>query len=417
MTQRWYPQMPKDKLSAIQIKQAQPRDKDYKLHDGEGLYLHVSKTGAKYWRLKYRFAGKEKLLALGVYQSSEDTPKGTERITLAKARKLKQEQRDLLEAGLDPATERKKKKIATKDEAENTFQKVAEGWIELKAHTWTPDHTEDVKRSLEAYIFPQIGSLPIRQVTSPMLTAILTPLQQRGTLETTKRLRQRCSSIFNYGKAMGLCEDDPAAPLKEVLIPPKKTNLPALSLDEFPEFLKKLRRHNCNYQTDLAIRLLMLTFVRTGELIGARWEEINFEKRVWNIPKERMKRKRPHFVPLSTQAIEVLQELKAMSGNWELVFIKRGKPREPMSNVTILRVIERLGYKGRMTGHGFRSIASTALNESGLFHPDAIERQLSHEQSDEVRAAYNRAQYFDQRVEMMQWWADQIDSYTNLNKG
>jgi integrase len=401
--------MAKDKLSAIEIKKAQPRNQDYKLSDGEGLYLLVSKSGAKYWRMKYRFAGKEKVLALGVYCAPKDTPNSSNPISLAKARKLKQEERKILHLGRDPATERKKSKVTTKNETENTFEKVANDWITLKAHTWSPDHAIDVKRSLEAYIFPSVGRLPITQVTSPMLTAILSPLQKRGALETSKRLRQRCSSIFNYGKALGVCIDDPAAPLKEILIPPKKKNLPALTIDEFPEFLSKLRRYNCNYQTMLAMKFMMLTFVRTSELIGARWDEIDFQKKIWNIPKERMKRKRPHFVPLSNQALEVLTELKEMSGNWELVFIKRGAPRKPMSNVTILRVIERLGYKGRMTGHGFRTIASTALNESGLFNPDAIERQLSHEQEDDIRAAYNRAEYFEQRVTMMQWWATQID--------
>lgn len=393
-------------LTDLAAKRAKPKDKDYKLAADKGLYLLVKSNGAKYWRMKYRFAGKEKTLAFGVYPE----------VPLAEAIERRDISRKLLRDGIDPSIEKKKEKLRRHTEANTTFEGIAREWIDMKSRKWAPRHTERVTRSLELDIFPHIGNIPIRQIDSVLLRSVLEPIQKRGALDIASRVRQRCSSVFRYAMVLGACTTDPAEPLKIVMEPPVKKHFPALTVKEMPEFLTKIRAYNCNTQTRLSIRFLMLTFVRTIELIGARWDEIDFEEAIWNIPAERMKEKRAHFVPLSTQSLDCLHQLQAITGRSELLFPKRGTSREPMSNSTILRVIERVGYKGRMTGHGFRSVASSILNESGLFDFDAIERQLSHEDRNDVRAAYNRAKYMDERRRMMQWWADKVDSLENPSK-
>jgi integrase len=387
-------------LTDLAARRANPKTKDYKLFVERGLYLHVKTTGSKYWRMKYRFAGKEKTLSFGVYPE----------VSLAEASERRDIARRQLRDDIDPGMEKKKAKLKCRLETDTTFELIAREWIELKSKKWAPRHTERVSRSLELDIFPRIGNIPISQIDSVLLRSAIDPIQKRGALDIASRVRQRCSSVFNYGIALGACTIDPAEPLKVVMETPTKKHFPALSAKEMPEFLAKVRSYNCNVQTRISVRFLLLTFVRTIELIGARWEEIDFEESIWNIPAERMKEKRGHFVPLSSQSIDCLRQLQTITGNGELLFPKRGTTKEPMSNSTILRVIERVGYKGRMTGHGFRSVASTILNESGLFDFDAIERQLSHEDRNDVRAAYNRAKYMDERRRMMQWWADKVDS-------
>lgn len=406
-----------NKLNGRAVANAAPRERAYKLTDGEGLYLLVKPTGGKYWRLNYRFAGKSKTLALGVCRDTSIKEAGA---SLKEARVKRDEARKLLGANIDPAQQRKHDKVAAELASETTFRFVAKQWIEKKANDgekrWKPSHAEDVLHSLENDIFPSLGDLPIHSITSPMLLAVLKKVQNRGSLETTRRLRQRCSSIFQYGIAYGACDTDPAAPLKEVLLTPRVQNMAAITFEELPAFLHKLNRYNCRWQTRLAMRLMMLTFVRTSELIGGRWAEIDFEQALWNIPAERMKKPRPHYVPLSTQALETLNQLHEITGHRELMFPKRGEPKKTMSNGTILRVIDRIGYKNRMTGHGFRSIASTELNESGHFRYDVIEAQLAHEQENEVRRAYNRAKYLTERRELMQWWSDRLDGLENSGK-
>ena len=388
-------------LSDLKARKAKPKDKDYKLSVERGLYLFVKTSGAKYWRMKYRFEGKEKTLSFGVYPE----------VTLAEAMERLDKARRLLRDGLDPSLEKKKKKLRLLSESENTFEKVARLWIGLKSKNWAPRHAERVTRSLELDVFPVIGNIAINEIDTLMLRTCIDPIQSRGALDIASRVRQRCEQVFEYGRAIGACSNNPATPLKVIMVPPVKQHFPALEPNEMPEFLTKLRAYNCNVQTRLSIRLLMLTFVRTSELIEARWDEIDFTKKMWTIPATRMKQNKIHDVPLSSQSLDCLDQLREVTGNCDLLFPKRGSKREPMSNSTILRVIERVGYKGRMTGHGFRSVSSSALNESGLFDFDVIERQLSHQDRDGVRAAYNRAKYMDERKRMMQWWADQIDAY------
>jgi integrase len=366
----------------------------------------VKTSGAKYWRMKYRFGGKEKTLAFGVYPE----------VGVAEAVDKRDIARRKIRDDIDPGLEKKKAKLRRHTNSGNTFESVAREWLELKGKGWVDRHTERVTRSLELDVFPFIGSIPIREIDSPLLRTVLLPIERRGALDIAARVRQRCSSVFRYGMVLGACDGDPAEPLKIVMAPPIKKHFPALTLSEMPEFLTKVRTYNCNVQTRLAIKLLMLTFVRTVELIEATWDEIDIENAMWDIPGKRMKEKRDHFVPLSTQAIDCLEQLRQVTGRCKMLFPKRGTSTEPMSNSTILRVIERVGYKGRMTGHGFRSVASSALNESGLFDFDAIERQLSHEDRNDVRAAYNRAKYMDERRGMMQWWSDKIDALESPSK-
>jgi integrase len=388
-------------LTDLAARRAAAKDKDYKLAAEKGLYLLVKANGAKYWRMKYRFAGKEKTLSFGVYPE----------VTMAEATEKRDAARKFIRDGIDPSMEKKKAKLQRHTDSNNSFEALAREWIALKAKTWAPRHTERVTRSLELDIFPFIGNIPISQIDSPLLRTVLRPIENRGALEIAARVRQRCSTVFRYAMVLGACTTDPADPLKVVMQPPVRTHFPALTAEEMPAFLQKIKHYNCTLQTRIAIRLLMLTFVRTSDLIEARWDEIDYDAQLWSIPATRMKEKRAHFIPLPTQAIESLHQLQSVTGRCGIIFPKRGSSREPMSNSTILRVIERIGYKGLMTGHGFRTVASSTLNESGLFDFDAIERQLSHKDKDEVRAAYNRAKYIDERRRMMQWWADTVEGW------
>lgn len=392
-------------LTNIRAKNAKPSDKDYKLSDEKGMFLLVKKNGSKYWRLKYRFGGKEKLLALGVYGPASSD------VTLAKARTARDAAREQISNGIDPGLVRKKQKLARNIDVSNTFEGVARDWIEIKSKKWSSRHTSDVTGALERDAFPSIGKFPIEEIDTIVLRPVLDRVQNRGALEIAARLRQRCSAIFRHGMALGVCTSDPADNLKTVMITPPKNNFPSLSQEEFPVFLRKLHLYTGEKLTCLAMRLMALTFIRTSELIGGRWDEIDFDQEVWNIPPERMKKTRPHYVPLARQTLSVLAELKEITGEGLLMFPKWGnvKARECMSNGTILRCIDRLGYRNQMTGHGFRSVASTALNESGLFSYDAIEKQLAHEEDNAVRAAYNKARYMPERRKLMAWWADHLD--------
>jgi integrase len=386
-------------LTDLTIRRSKPKSKPYKLFHEKGLYLLINPNGSKYWRIKYRFSGKEKTLALGVYPE----------VTLSEATDQLANARTLIRNGSDPSLEKKREKLQQRISSDTTFEHVAKQWFALKGTQWRPSHFKRVKRSLELNIFPFIGSMPIEDIEAPLLRSVIEPIEKRGALDIAARVRQRCSSIFHFGIASGLCKSNPAESLKVVMTPPKRGHYPALPEEEMPTFLAKIHAYDCNLQTKLAIRMMLLTFVRTVELIEARWEEFKFEDAIWLIPPNRMKLNRPHYVPLAHQTVECLQQLQAITGNYPYLFPKRGTTQEPMSNSTILRVIDRIGYKGRMTGHGFRSVASTILNESAQFDFDVIERQLSHEDKDDVRAAYNRSKYLPERRRMMQWWADRVD--------
>lgn len=389
----------RDKLTDPRIKSAKPKERPYKLSDGAGMYLYVTPTGGRYWRLKYRFGGKEKTLALGVYPD----------VTLARARKKRHAARELLDEGKDPGLAKKEAKRKEIMRANNTFEGVAREWHEQQSHRWTERHANKVMSSLERNIFPSLGSRPIADIEAPELLDVLRVIERRGALATAHDVLQRCGAVFRYAIASCKASYNPMADLKDALKPVKTTHYASLSEQDLPEFLEKLDAYDGHKITQLAMRLLMLTFVRTVELRGARWEEFELEKQLWRIPAERMKQGVEHLVPLSDQAIDVLEELKPLTAHYDFVFPNRINIRKPMSENTVLYALYRMGYHGKATGHGFRSTASTTLNEM-QFPSDAIERQLAHGERDKVRASYNKAQYLDKRTEMMQAWADFLDS-------
>lgn len=389
----------RDKLTNPRIKSAKSKDKAYKLADGAGMYLQVTPAGNKYWRLKYRFGGKEKTLALGVYPD----------VKLAAARVKRKAARELLDAGKDPGLAKKEAKRQEIMQANNTFEGVAREWHGKQKHRWTDRHANKVMSSLDNNIFPALGARPIADISPPELLDVLRVIEHRGALVVARETLQRCSAVFRYAIASCRAERNPAADLQGALKPPKESHYASLSAEDLPEFLGKLEAYDGHKMTQLAMRLLMLTFVRTVELRGAKWDEIDIENKLWRIPAERMKQGVMHLVPLSDQAIECLAELRILSGHYDLLFPGRSNYQKPMSENTVLFALYRMGYHGKATGHGFRSTASTILNEM-QFPSDAIERQLAHGEKDKVRAAYNKALYLEQRTEIMQAWADYLDS-------
>ena len=395
------------------IKAAKPREKPYKLADGKGLYLLVTNGGissgvggiSKYWRLKYRINGKEKLLALGVYPD----------VSIAEARVARDAAKALIKSGRDPLVTKKQERLAAQVSAANTFEAVALEWIEQQRHRWVPSHVTRVLDSLKADIFPDIGDRPIKDIAAPELLAVLKQVEQRGVYETAQRLLQRCSAVFRYAIQTHRAERNPALDLRGAIKQPKRENYAALSAADLPEYLRKLGTYNGHLQTKLALKLLALTFVRSGELRKAEWPEFDFDKAEWRIPAERMKTRAPHIVPLSRQALAVLEELKPLNGAGRFVFPGQTKVTQPMSENTMIFAIYRLGYHSRATGHGFRATASTILNEQG-WKADVIERQLAHAEGNKVRAAYHRSEYLDDRRKMMQHWADYLDALASGTK-
>jgi integrase len=388
-------------LSAAECKNANSNGASVrKLSDGEGLYLWIYFDGRKYWRMRYWQVGKEKSLSLGVY------PK----VSLSDARKKRDEVRKQLQDELDPSAERKATNLRKKLAAENSFEAVAREWYGKQAHTWVPHHATDVKRRLENNIFPTVGKRPLDQIEAPELLQTIRKIEARGAYDLAHRVLQVCGQVFRYGIATGRCTRNLSTDLRGALTPHKKQHQAAVRSEELPELLRAIARYDKtgDKQTRLALQLLAQTFVRTNELIGAEWIEFDLKNALWIIPAGRMKMKTEHVVPLSRQAVLILSELKEISGSSRLVFPGRNRDK-PISNNTMLFALYRLGYKGKMTGHGFRAVASTILNESG-FNPDVIERQLAHCERNEVRGAYNRAEYLSERKRMMQEWADYLES-------
>lgn len=375
-----------------------------KLYDGNGLFLWVYEGGRKYWRLRYRIHGKEKLISLGVYPD----------VSLSEAREKAKVERKKVEGYVDPSIERKAAKQRAKQAAENSFETVAREWYSKQTHTWVFSHAKDVIRRLEGNVFPCIGMHPISKIEAPDLLNMIRIIENRGSYDLAHRVLQVCGQVFRYGVATGRCSRDPAADLKGALTPHKKKNQAAVKPEELPELLRAISTYESigDRQTQLALQLLALTFVRTNELIGAVWSEFDLDNALWIVPAERMKMRNEHIVPLSSQALKIITELKIIAGNSRYLLPGRNS-NKPISNNTLLFALYRLGYKGKMTGHGFRAVASTVLNETG-FNPDAIERQLAHCESNEVRGAYNRAKYLQDRREMMTWWSEHLEG---LEKG
>lgn len=370
-----------------------------KLSDGGGLYLWIYADGKKYWRLRYWVDGKEKSMSLGVYPL----------VGLAKARKAAAQGRDQIGQDVDPAVQRKEEKLKKKQASENSFQAVAQEWYVKQNHIWVESHARDVKRRLEVNIFPLLGKRPIHLIEAPELLAAIQVIERRGAYDLAHRVLQVCGQVFRYGIATGRCSRNLAPDLRGALTPHKQKHQNAIKPEQLPELLRAIRVYAAtgDEQTVLALQLLAHTFVRTNELINAEKSEFDLGNAMWAVPAERMKMKAEHLVPLTSQTIEIIQRLMQISGNSRYLLVGRN-PDKSISNNTLLYALYRMGFKGKMTGHGFRAVASTILNESG-FNPDVIERQLAHCEQNEVRGAYNRAVYLKDRIEMMTWWSTHIE--------
>jgi len=388
------------KLTNIAIRNAKPGAKPIRLFDGRGLYLEISPAGGKHWRLKYRYGGKEKRLALGSYPT----------ITLAEAREGSEAARKLLASGLDPSAAKKEAKVVQKAAVE-TFELVAEEWFAKFRHTWADNTAETVISRLRKDIFPFIGLRPIGEVTAMELLSVVRRIEARGAVETARRDLQKCGQVLAYAVATGRALRNVAVDLRGAIAPPKKRHFASIhEPKEIGALLRAIDGYQGSAITRCALKLAPLTFVRPGELRHAEWVEIDLETAEWRIPAARMKMREKHIVPLSRQAIEALLELHPLTGADCYVFPGERSRTRPMSENTVLAALRRLGYgAGEMTGHGFRSMASTILHEQG-WHSDAVERQLAHGDRDKVRASYNFAQHLEKRREMMQAWADYLDT-------
>lgn len=389
------------KLTDSRCRTCKPTDKVQKLADGGGLYLEVTPAGGKIWRQKYRYDGKEKRLTHGQYPL----------VSLAEAREKRDAAKKLLLTDVDPGEAKKDAKIQRQIKAATTFELVAREWHEHKKPEWTEKYSDTIINRLEVDVFPVIGNIPIEDMKPYILLQMLKDVEARGVYETTRRINQYCSQIFRYAVVTGRMERDITGDIRGALKTRKVKHHAAIDPLELPEFLKTLERNEARMYkpTRLAVQLMMLTFVRTGELINMRWKEIDWDAKRWVVPAERMKMGKAHIVPLSRQALAILEELKTYNGFREWVFASHTFPRQPMSNNTILAALNRMGYKGRMTGHGFRALALTTLQERLGYPFEIADVQLAHAKKHSLGEAYDRAQFLEQRTKMMQDWADYLD--------
>lgn len=388
-------------LSDVKIRSAKPGEKPVKLFDGGGMFLLVTPAGGKCWRLKYRFGGKEKTLALGTYPE----------ISLADARQRKDEARKLLANGVDPNEDKKTRKVEEKLQQANTFERVAREWHEKNRHTWIPSYADQIMRRLAADIFPVIGDKPISELKPMHLLAALQGIEKRGALESAHRIKQTCGQIMRYAVGIGAAERDITTDLRGALPPVKGGHHAALTdPKEIAPLLRAIDGFEGSFIVKCALRLAPLLFVRPGELRKAEWSEIDLEAAEWNIPPEKMKMGQPHIVPLSDQSLAILRELHPLTGCGRYVFPCSRSAARPMSNMALSAAIRRLGYEqGQMTTHGFRAMARTILDEVLHFRPDFIEHQLAHAVRDPNGRAYNRTTHLVERRKMMQTWADYLD--------
>ena len=394
-------------LTDTAIRNAKPKEKQYKLSDEKGLYLLVKKAG-KYFRLDYRFGGKRKTLALGVYPD----------VKLAEARGKRDSARKLIVNGVDPVQYKKEAKAMQNEEVVNSFEVVAREWFTRKKHIWTEGHAKKIIRSLDLNIFPWLGQKEVASISAPELLTVLRRIEDRGALDTAHRVKQICGQIFRYAVATGRAERDSSADLRGALPPTKQKHMATITdPKKIGELLRVIDGYEGHLITRCALRLAPLVFVRPGELRHAEWEEVNFEQAEWKIPAEKMKMRATHIVPISDQAASILREIKPLTGHGRYVFPSLRSAERPMSNNTISAALRRMGYaKEEMSGHGFRSMASTLLHEQG-WPTDVIERQLAHAETNKVKAAYNHAQHLPERRRMMQSWADylaQLKMNTNI---
>ncbi len=394
-------------LNPSTLKHTKPKAAPFKLADGGGMYLLINPSGARLWRYKYRLEGKEQTFALGSYPE----------LSLAQARLDHEKARELVAKGISPTHHRKEKKQEALTETKNSFEAVTRKWMAEKSARWTPLYLLQVKTTMERDVFPKIGKIKIKNVTAAQLRPILVEVasrkqppdgkkqRARGAATVAILIRQWCSMIFRYAVAHGLADADPAYALRDIVSRPKVQHHSHLLAKELPAFLAKLRGFTGTRQVGIGIELLMLTFVRTGELRRAEWSEIDLEKSIWRIPAEKMKMGREHLVPLSSQAKKLILELQSIAGSNSYLFPNLRSPKTVMSNTTINRALERMGYGGRLSGHGFRGTASTCLNETG-YPAHIIEKQLAHDRKSQVEASYNHAEFLSERTKMMSFWSD-----------
>lgn len=374
-------------LTDVLCKKALPKEKQYRLSDSNGLSLRIDPNGKKYWSIRYTENGQRKSKALGVYPE----------LSLKRAREIALDLRYKL------------KNTVEVEEEQPCFKEVAEDWFNNQKETWSSKHISNVRASLDE-LYIALANKRINQIQAPEILQIIKKIEARGSFEIAKRTLSRCGMVMKYAIAHGYRYDNPAGDLVYALKNKRVKNLASLSASEMPEFLRKVRAYPSDAQTHHAIILIMLTGVRVSELLQARWEEFDLEGRKWDIPEERMKNRLPHRVPLTEMMIAELQALR-LTHNQELLFPHRLNNKESMRSESILAVIKRSGYAGRMTTHGFRSLFSTVVNESNLFNPDAIERQLAHVPQNRIRSAYNRAQYWDERVRLMDWYGKKVKEW------
>jgi integrase len=387
------------RLSDRQLKAVKPKDKDYVLTDGDGLQLRVRVNRSMQWNFNYRHpVTKNRInMAFGSYPV----------VSLAQARKKTVEARQLLAQGIDPKAQRNELQEAKRAETEHTFENVATAWFELKKDSVTPAYAEDIWRSLKLHVFPSMKSTPLSEVSAPMVIKLLRPIEAKGSLETVKRVSQRLNEIMTYGVNSGMILANPLSGIRAVFKKPKKENMAALPPDELPELMMEIANASIKRTTRCLIEWQLHTMTRPAEAATTRWADIDFDKLIWTIPPERMKKRRPHTIPLTEHALSLLETLKPHSGHREYVFPSDRNPRTHANSQTANMALKRMGFQDRLVSHGLRSMASTILNEHG-WDPELIEVALAHVDKDEVRSAYNRADYIERRRAMMAWWSEHI---------
>lgn len=383
------------KLTARQVETARSGDKDYKMPDGRGLFLLVKTSGAKYWRYRYTFAGKEKLLALGVYPA----------VSLANARDKRDAARKHVAAGMDPVKAKANKATVAKPV---TFKNMATEWHDFKKPRWSPSYAADILKAFKKDIFPAVGRLPVAEIEPVQILAVLRGIENRGATEKAAKTRRWCREVFSYAVATGRAKFNPVSELKSAMAGHKGKSFPNLSAAELPAFIAVVEGYQGSPLPRLGLQIMMLAGLRTYELRHSKWAWVNFDNRLWEIPAEVMKMDRPHMVPLSDQLVSLLKQLHRFTGQSLNMFPGRNDPTKVMSENTINKMIHTLGYKGKVVGHGFRHTFSTILNDKG-FNADWVEIQIAHVDKNNIRGVYNHALYMEGRREMMQWYADYID--------
>ena len=386
-------------LTHTEVQKAKATDKDLTLHDGDGLFLLVKTTGKKIWRFRYQVPGTSKrtMISLGAYPA----------LSLADAREVRAEKLAMLVKGIDPQARAGEEAEKLQIAQESIFVNVARKWFELKQSHVSADHAKDIWRSIEKDILPSIENVPIQELKARTLIQVLDPIKARGALETVRRLVQRINEIMIYAVNVGLIEANPASGIGNAFERPKKQHMPTIRPEELPKLMRTISMSNLSIPTRCLLEWQLLTLIRPAEASATAWAEIDVENKQWCIPAERMKAKRDHIVPLSEQALDLLEIMRPISGNRQYVFPSRHDPRKPMNSQTANAALKRIGYGGKLVAHGLRSIASTAMNEAG-FNADVIEAALAHSDKNEVRKAYNRSTYLKQRQDLMDWWGSEI---------